>query len=112
MSGIDKITSGIQNKATLFFSFPLAVFVIIVSYTGLFFPDIYTNETAGMLFAPVVLTFAVLMDITIGLMVIVLNIEGIETDLSGVVIMILLALFTLVLLIWFLKSIQLTKIET
>jgi hypothetical protein len=58
----------------------------------------------GLLLAPAVLTFAILMDITIGTLVIVMDMRGIETDLSITVIMGLMALFSLVLLIWFLKG--------
>ena len=64
----------------------------------------------GLLLAPVVLTFCILMDITIGTLMIVMNMRGIETDSSLTVIMGLLALFTLGLLVWFLKSLQLKKI--
>jgi hypothetical protein len=66
----------------------------------------------GLLLAPAVLTFCILMDITIGTLMIVMDIRGIETDLSLTVIMVLLALFTLGLLIWFLKSLQLKRIGT
>ncbi len=66
----------------------------------------------GLLLAPAVLTFCILMDITIGTLMIVMNMRGIETDLSLTVIMVLLALFTLGLLVWFLKSLQLKRIET
>ena len=66
----------------------------------------------GLLLAPAVLTFCILMDITIGTLMIVMNMRGIETDLSLTGIMGLLALFTLGLLVWFLRSIQLRKTET
>ena len=67
------------------------------------------RKPLGLLLAPAVLTFGILMDITIGSLMIVMNMRGIETDLSLTVIMGLLALFTLGLLIWFLKSIQIKK---
>ena len=66
----------------------------------------------GLLLAPAVLTFCILMDITIGTLMIVMNMRGIETDLSLTVIMGLLAVITLILLVWFLRSIQLKKTET
>lgn len=64
----------------------------------------------GLLLAPAVLTFCILMDITIGTLMIVMNMKGIETDLSLTVIMGLLAMITLILLVWFLRSVQLKKI--
>ena len=60
-----------------------------------------------MLLAPVVLTFAFLMDLAIALMVIVMKMKGIETDISGAFVMGLLALFILILLIWFLRGLKL-----
>jgi hypothetical protein len=67
------------------------------------------KKPLGLLLAPAVLTFGILMDITIGTLMIVMNMRGIETDLSLTVIMGLLALITLILLVWFLKSVQLKK---
>jgi len=64
------------------------------------------RKPLGLLLAPAVLTFGILMDITIGSLMIVMDMRGIETDLSLTVIMGLLALFTLGLLIWFLKSLK------
>ena len=65
------------------------------------------RKPLGMLLAPVVLTFAFLMDLAIALMVIVMKMKGIETDISGAFVMGLLALFILILLIWFLRGLKL-----
>ena len=68
------------------------------------------RKPLGLLLSPTVLTFTILMDITIGLLVIVMKMKGIEADLSVAFIMGLLSLFTLGLLICFLRSINLKNI--
>ena len=67
------------------------------------------RKPLGLLLVPAALTFGILMDITIGSLVIVMNIKGMETDLSLAVIMGCMALFTLGLLIWYLKCLLLKK---
>jgi hypothetical protein len=46
------------------------------------------------------------MIITIGMMMVVLNMKGFESDLSGVIIMGMLSIFSLILLVWFLKRLN------
>jgi hypothetical protein len=70
------------------------------------------KKSLGLLLTPTVLTFAILMDITIGSLVIVMKMKGMDADFSLAVIMGLLFLFTLGLLIWFFKHIQPKRIET
>ena len=91
---------------------PVHVLDLAVLLPGLIFIAIslLKKKLLGILLAPVILTFAVLMDMTIGLMVIVMNMMGMETDPSLAVIMCLLALLTLGLLIWFLKSLIIKNI--
>lgn len=60
----------------------------------------------GLLLAPVILVFFVLMDTTIGGLIIAMKINGIETNYSITIIMSVLALFSLVLLISYLKNIS------
>lgn len=58
----------------------------------------------GYFLAPAILTFIILMDITIGSLVIIMSMKGIESNLVLAVIMYLLAFFSLSLLIWYFKS--------
>lgn len=67
------------------------------------------RKPSGLLLVPAALTFGILMDITIGSLVIVMNLKGMETDISLAVIMGTFALFTLGLLIWFFKGLHLKK---
>lgn len=58
----------------------------------------------GFLLAPTILTFFILMDITIASLAAIMYLKKIETDLSVVVLMGLLDIFSLALLVWFLKE--------
>jgi hypothetical protein len=62
------------------------------------------RNTFGILLAPVMLTFFILMDITIGFLVLVMKIRGIGTDLTVTVAMVALAVLSLGLLIWFFRN--------
>jgi hypothetical protein len=64
------------------------------------------KRSLGLLLAPVILVFFVLMDITIGGLVIAMKIKGIETGYTITLIMSVLAVFSLILLIWYLISIN------
>lgn len=61
----------------------------------------------GFIFAPIFLTFFVLMDITIGALTIVMKIKGVESDLSLTAIMAVLASVSTVLLIRYFKNVKL-----
>jgi hypothetical membrane protein len=54
--------------------------------------------------APVILTFFILMDITIAVLAVIMKIKGFAGDLTVVVIMTFLALISILLLARFLKS--------
>ena len=81
----------------------LAVILPAIFITGIF---LLRRISFGFILAPVILTFFVLMDITIGMLAVVMKIKGVETDLMLTVIMSVLALISLSLLIWYLKSIK------
>ncbi|HEY5690673.1 MAG TPA: hypothetical protein VIS49_04370 [Cyclobacteriaceae bacterium] len=66
------------------------------------------NRPLGMFLTPVILTFCILMDVTIGSLVVVMRAKGIESDLGLTVIMGGLALISLLLLVWHFKSIRST----
>lgn len=81
----------------------LAVILPGIFITGIL---LLKRVSFGFILAPIFLTFFVLMDITIGALVVVMKINGIESDLMLAVIMGALALFSLVLLIWYFKNIH------
>jgi hypothetical protein len=60
--------------------------------------------SVGFAMVPVILTFFILMNITIGFLAVVMKMRGIENNLMLTVIMVFLELPSLTLLIWYLKS--------
>lgn len=60
----------------------------------------------SMILAPVILTFFILMDITIATLVIMMQISGVGGEVSIAVIMGVLAIFSIVLLVWYLRSLK------
>lgn len=58
----------------------------------------------GYIMAPVLLTFFILMDITIGILAVIMKLRDVESNLSITMIMGVFALISFVLLIWFLKT--------
>ncbi len=60
----------------------------------------------GLLMAPVILFFSVLMDITVGALVIVIKLRGLEANLMVPIFMSVMALFSAVLLILYLESLK------
>ena len=78
---------------------------------ALFLPGIFIigvlllkQSYLGYLFAPAILTFFVLMDITIAVLTAILYLKKVEGDLSVMVVMGLLDVFSFVLLVWFLRE--------
>lgn len=60
----------------------------------------------GLLLTPAMLVFCILMDITIGVLVVLMKSKGLEGDYSIAVVMFMLALLSAVLLIWFMKYLE------
>jgi hypothetical protein len=87
---------------------PVHVLDLAVLLPGLIYIslNLLKRKSWAILLAPVVLIFFILMTIAIGTMVVVLNMKGFESDLSVAVFMILLAIFSLILLIWYLRSLK------
>jgi len=81
----------------------LAVILPAIFMTGVF---LLKRMSFGFILAPIILTFIVLMDITIGILSVVMITKGVGGDLMLTVIMSLLATISLSLLIWFLRSIK------
>ncbi len=85
----------------------LSVFLPGIFITGI---SLLKRISFGLILVPIILTFFVLMDISIGTLAVVMKMKGVESNLVLTVIMGVLALLSLVLLIWYFKSIK-TKIE-
>lgn len=83
----------------------LAVFLPGIFIVGLL---ILQRKPLGRLFAVVLLTFFILMDITIGWLAFMMKQKGLSADLSVTIIMTVLALLSLGILIWNLKNNQRT----
>jgi hypothetical protein len=81
----------------------LSVILPAIFVTGIF---LLKRVPLGFILTPILLTFFILMDITIGMLTVVMNIKGVESGFSTLVIMGCLAVISLALLIWFLKSIK------
>ena len=81
----------------------LAVFL-----PGTFIIGVFLLKRISLAFTltPVILTFFILMDITIGTLAVVMKMKGVESNLVVSAIMSLLALFSLILLIWYLKALK------
>ena len=84
----------------------LSIFLPAIFITGML---LIRKNNVGYLLAPVMMIFFILMDITIGCLVIVMKIKGLEANLAVAVVMGLLVLWTLVLLIWYLKNISIAR---
>lgn len=84
----------------------LAIFLPGIFMTGIF---LLKRKMLGLLFLPVMLVFIVLMDITIASLVVVMKQKGIEANYTVTIVMIALALFSLVMLIWYLKTMTASK---
>jgi hypothetical protein len=81
---------------------------LAVLLPGIFMAGIFLlqRKPIGVILTPVILAFFILMDLTIGLLVVVMKFRGIESDLMLTVVMGILALVSLFLLIWFMKNIK------
>jgi hypothetical protein len=68
------------------------------------------RKLLGLLLVPAALTFSILMDITIGLLALIMKMKGMKSDIFMTIMMGMITLFTLFLLIRYLARIRLTKI--
>jgi len=90
------------------FTNPVHVIDLSVFLPGIFITGILTlkKRNKGLLIAPALLMFFVLMDITIGALTIIMKARGIDANLSLTFIMGLLALVSAVILIRFIKTVK------
>jgi hypothetical protein len=88
---------------------PVHVIDLSVCLPALFITGIlvFKRNVLGSFLAPAMLVFCFLMDITISVLVILMKSKGLEGDYSVTVIMNALALISIVLLVWYLKNIEL-----
>ncbi|HYV90587.1 MAG TPA: hypothetical protein VE978_02345 [Chitinophagales bacterium] len=87
---------------------PVHVIDLALFLPGLFIIGILMlkRKPMGLLFAPAILTFFVLMDITIGFLIIVMKHRGLESNLAITIVMAVLALFSMTMLIWYLRNMK------
>jgi hypothetical protein len=85
---------------------PVHVLDLAVFLPGIFIVGILVlrKNPLGFLLAPATLMFVALMCVTIAVLMVVMNLEGFDTNMTVVQIMSLLAMFTMVLLYMFLKK--------
>lgn len=69
------------------------------------------NNQWGVFLAPVILIFIILMDLTIGTLVIVMREKGIDSSVGLAIVMGILAIVSLSLLIWHFKEVRNTQVE-
>lgn len=95
-------------RETGLFTNPVHVIDLSVFLPGLFLVGILLikRKNIGLLLAPVILTFFIIMDITIGGLIVVMKMRGIESDYIITIVMSLLAVFSAILLIVYLRSLK------
>lgn len=79
----------------------LSIFLPGIFITGLL---ILKRKPLGLLLTPVLLTFFVLMDITLAGLIIIMNQRGVEQSYEVAIVMSIFALISFVLLVWYIKS--------
>lgn len=84
----------------------LSIILPAIFLTGIY---ILKRKHPGFILAPVILTFITLMDISIGILAVVMKVKGIESSLMLTLIMAVLASFSLILLIGYVKNIRSTE---
>jgi len=87
---------------------PVHVIDLSVILPGLFITSIllFNKNTLGFILVPVFLVFSILMNITIGALQVIMVQKGIESGLSVLILMSILAIFSAVLLFYYFKNAQ------
>jgi len=106
------IPAGINNTIpreiadTGLFTNPVHVLDLSICLPGILMTGalLLRRHSLGFLLAPAILTFFILMDITIGGLMVVMNWRGLEPNNGIVIVMLLLALFSTILLIALLRN--------
>lgn len=90
---------------------PVHVIDLAVILPGFFIVAImlFRKNPRGLLLVPPVLLFFILMDITIGGLVVVMDLKGLETNYLITIVMSVLALLSTLLLVWYLKIFAFSK---
>ncbi len=84
----------------------LAIILPAIFISGIF---LLKRMSLGLILAPVILTFFVLMDVTIAALSYIMKFKGVESNLTVTAIMGLLSLFSLALLISFFRNMKVAK---
>lgn len=90
---------------------PVHVLDLSICLPGLLITSIllFRKKPLGLLLAPAMLTFCLFMDLTIGGLVIVMNMKGVDADFSLTLVMSVFALISAILLLMLLKSLHLRR---
>lgn len=90
------------------FTNPVQVIDLAVFLPGIFITSLLVlkRKQSGFLFVLIMLTFFVLMDISIGWLAYIMNQKGLESHISLTVVMTALALTSLTLLVWNIRNIK------
>ena len=93
------------------FTNPVHVIDLSICLPALFITGflLLKQNALGSVLAPAMLVFCILMDITIGVLVILMNARGLGSDYSVAVVMFILALLSMMLLIWFIKQVDIVE---
>lgn len=81
----------------------LAIILPAIFITGIL---LMRRISLGFMLAPIILTFFILMDITIGALAVVMKVKGVEVDLMLTGIMSVLTLVSVSFLIWYFKDVK------
>lgn len=95
------------------FTNPVHVIDLSICLPGIFATALFLrkrNIIASQL-APAILTFFVFMDMTIGILIAVMHIKEIEQNLPGIIILSMLAFFSCLLLLWYMRSVELKTLS-
>ncbi len=101
-------TTPISLTETGLFTNPIHIIDLSVFLPGIFITGllILKRKPLGFLFAAIMLTFFILMDITIGYLAIMMNKAGLQSNLLVTVVMAFLALISFVILVWNIKNMK------
>ena len=97
---------------TELFTNPVQAIDLSILLPGIFITGllIFKRNPLGNLFAPVLLTFFILMNVTIGWLSFLMNKNGLEADISVAYVMTVLAIISAVLLASYLKHLKIKKV--
>ncbi|HJS56436.1 MAG TPA: hypothetical protein VJ765_17910, partial [Chitinophagaceae bacterium] len=101
----------VSVKETGLFTNPVHVIDLAVVLPGIFITGLLLlrKRLLGYILAPVILSFFILMDITIGTLVIIIKQRGLDGSYILALIMYVLAIISAMLLYWYIKRLKITE---